>query len=427
MTVVSPGELTCGAVELSAQVENRADEALEGSITLELSACRSEFVVLSSQPLTLAPRQTAAAVPFRAQVEAPDFYTACTSVMVRGRQVASGMTVVGHRVGEIVPAVSRPGDFQEFWQHVVTEAQADDADLQLHLTPEKGESRADVRVSLATYPGANNKTIYGWYLTPAQPGKYPALLCLSGYGGPTIKPPVALAQEGFSVLAINVRGNPVDATRVKTIDDYLTEGIESPNSYVYRDIMEQVLRGWSALAKREEVDPERMGVLGVFEGGGLGLMLAALDPRVRAVSADAPMLVDFPLSTRRAKWPYQRVAQYLREHPEAAAQVATTLSYFDAVNFAPEVKTPVLLSVGFLDQVSLPSAVYGLYNLLGGDKELHPFPDAGHDAGGRPEWWTYKLAWLDRHLAPRPAPAVSGPVTMPATSPLTPPPRTPAP
>ncbi len=268
-----------------------------------------------------------------------------------------------------------------------------------------------MRVSLATYPGVNGKTIYGWYLTPVQPGKYPALLCLAGYGARTIAPPVFLAQKGFAVLAINVRGNPVDTARVKTIDDYLTQGIESPNSYVYREIMGQVLRGWWALGKREEVDPDRMGIVGVSEGGGLGLMLAALDSHVRAVSADAPMLADFPLSIRRAKWPYQRVAQYLREHPEQTAQVATTVSYFDAVNFASEVKAPSLLSVGFLDQVSLPSAVYGLYNLLGGDKELHPFPQAGHEGGGQ-EWWSYKLTWLDRRLAPRVAP-VSAPIATP--------------
>ena len=166
--------------------------------------------------------------------------------------------------------------------------------------------------------------------------------------------PRLLAEEGFAVLAINVRGYPVDTPRVKSFDDYLTQGLESPDSYVYREIIEQALRGWGALSKREEVDPDRMGIIGLYEGGGLGLILAALEPQVRAVSTDAPMLADFPLSVRHAKWPYQRLAQYLREHPEQTAQVAATLSYFDVVNFAPEIKTPALLSVGFLDQVSLP-------------------------------------------------------------------------
>ena len=235
------------------------------------------------------------------------------------------------------------------------------------------------------------------------PGKYPALLYLPGYGTRNLAPPTFLAQKGYTVLAINGRGNAIEKGAPKSYDDYLTEGIESPGTYVYHEIVEQALRGWWALAKREEVDPDRMGIVGVSEGGGLGLILATLEPQVRAVSADAPLLADFPLSVRRARWPYQSLRQYLQGHPERAAQTATTLSYFDLSNFAPEVRCPSLLSVGFLDQVSLPTAVCGMYNLLGGRKEFHPFPEAGHEGGGQ-EWWVYKLAWMERQLAPQPAP-----------------------
>ena len=98
-SVLTPGGRASGGVELSAEVENRADEVLEGSVALELSACRSELVVLTSQPLTLAPRQTAMPILFRGEVETPDFYTARMSVTMKGRQVASATTVVGYRAG----------------------------------------------------------------------------------------------------------------------------------------------------------------------------------------------------------------------------------------------------------------------------------------------------------------------------------------
>jgi cephalosporin-C deacetylase len=97
------------------------------------------------------------------------------------------------------------------------------------------------------------------------------------------------------------------------------------------------------------------------------------------------------------------IAQYLRSRPEQMEAVARTLAYFDVVNFAPEVRCPALLSVGFLDQVSLPAGVYGLYNLLGGPKEMRPFPRAGHEGGGQ-ELWAYKLAWLAKQLAPEQTP-----------------------
>ena len=56
----------------------------------------------------------------------------------------------------------------------------------------------------------------------------------------------------------------------------------------------------------------------------------------------------------------------------------------------------MLLSVGFLDPVSLPAAVYGLYNVLPGPKEFKGYPEAGHEGGGA--LWAHKLQWLQRTL-----------------------------
>jgi cephalosporin-C deacetylase len=402
-TVVAPegGRLPRQGIELNAEVENRADEAMEGQVSMELSASRSELVLLSSAPLSLPAKQTVQ-MPFRARVEEPDFYTARITVTMKGRPAAKTVAVAGYRVDEILPVVTRPPDLQEFWQRLVAEAHASEPDLQ--LTPDEARSSsAGVQVSLASYAGLGGRTISGWYLAPPVPGKHPAILYLSGYGAPQIPPPVFLAQQGYVVLAIDVRGNAMNRPRVKSYDDYGTVGLESPDTYVYREIVGQVLRGLSAVARREEADPGRLAIVGVSEGGGLGLLAAALDPRVRAVSADAPMLADFPLSLRRAAWPYKRINQYLSEHAEQGEQINRTLSYFDLVNFAPEVKCPTLVSVGFLDQVSLPAAVYGMYNVLGGPKEMHAFPRAGHEGGGQ-DWWSYKLTWLAKQLTPQAQP-----------------------
>ena len=133
-------------VELTAEVDNRAEETLAGSVAMELSACRSELVILASEALSLPPKKITKATPFQARVEAPDFYTAHVSVMVGGRPVAKDVAVVGYRVQDIVPAVTRPGDFHEFWQRAVTEARAGASELQLHLTPEEEESKSGVRV-----------------------------------------------------------------------------------------------------------------------------------------------------------------------------------------------------------------------------------------------------------------------------------------
>jgi cephalosporin-C deacetylase len=127
------------------------------------------------------------------------------------------------------------------------------------------------------------------------------------------------------------------------------------------------------------------------------MILAALTPHVAAVSADAPMLVDLPLSLRAGSWPYTEIARAVDQSPEAAPRIAGTLSYFDLVNVAPQIRCPVLLSIGLLDRVSLPAAVFGLYNVLPGPKEIRSFPQAGHEGGGE-DYWSYKLEWLSRAL-----------------------------
>ncbi len=386
-------------ITLQVSVENRSDTTLDSQIAMELSASRSDQVIYAATPLQL-PAKQAVVATFKAAVEAPDFYHVLVTVSAQGRDLTTVRGAAGYRVAEILPRVSRPSGFGEFWQHLVAETGDQAPEFRLDLA--EGRSRDEIAVWVARYASMAHKTVYGWYLCPNAPGCHPAVLYLSGYGARPVAPPLALAKQGYVVLAIDVRGNPVDKHRPHPFEDYCTEGITSPGAYVYGEIVGHALRAVSFLASRPEVDPSRIAVVGVSEGGGVGLILGALLPQVKAVVADAPMLCDFPLSLRAAAWPYTEIVRYTQRHSEQAAQVQETLAYFDVVNFAPDIKCPVLVSTGFLDPVSLPAAVYGMFNLLGGPKEIRPLPEAGHEGGGQ-DLWAFKLAWLAQHLTPAPA------------------------
>jgi cephalosporin-C deacetylase len=386
-------------MEIRVSVENRSEEDYDGLVAMELSGCRSDFAVFSSTPLRLAARRTSE-VKLPARLSAPDFYRARITVMVQGREAGTAIVVAGYRADEILAADTRPEDFSQFWQRLLDEVRQGDPALALSAPPHSLEG--GIAVAAAEFVGLGGKLIHGWYLFPEDQARHPAVLYLPGYGARPIEPPAFLAQRGYAVLAIDVRGNPVDRPRLRPFEYYSLLGIGSPDTYVYREIVGHVLLALRALAARPEVDPERIAVLGVSEGGGLGLIAAALDPEVRAVSADAPMLCDFPLSLRGAIWPYAWIAAHMHDNPDQAPQIAHTLSYFDVANFAPDIHTPVLVSVGFLDKVSLPAAVYGVYNQLAGPKEMRPFPKAGHEGGGD-ELWAHKLTWLAERLAPAPS------------------------
>jgi len=387
-------------IELEVAVDNRSDRALRGQLSLELAGSRSELTIYATSPIELPPKQVTK-TRARWQVHRPDFYTARATLSTGRKEIARARATAGYRVPDIQSSAKRPDDFDQFWQDVLAEAGREPPRFRMRLDQQR--SRRSVRVWVVQYAGSADKTIHGWYLVPGGIQRPPAILYLSGYGARPVEPPVALAGRGYVVLAIDVRGNRVDRVRPRPFEDYATSGIERPETYVYREIVGHSLRALDFLRARGDLDPTRIAVLGVSEGGGLALLLAALSDDVRAVAADAPMLCDYPLSIRSGAWPYTEMDRYLRERPASRSDMERTLAYFDAANFAPDIKCPVLLSVGFLDSVALPAAVYAFRNRLLAANEVQVFPEAGHEGGGH-DLWEYKLAWLGKVLAPEPAP-----------------------
>ena len=79
------------------------------------------------------------------------------------------------------------------------------------------------------------------------------------------------------------------------------------------------------------------------------------------------------------------------------------MGYYDAMNFAPGIKCPVLMNAGLIDPVSNATGVFSIYNRLGtSDKTMIPLPGLGHDWSA--EFDRRAWRWLDQKLG-LPAPA----------------------
>ena len=73
-----------------------------------------------------------------------------------------------------------------------------------------------------------------------------------------------------------------------------------------------------------------------------------------------------------------------------------TLRYFDAVNFAPRIKCPMVVGIGLEDEVCPPETSYAAYRLLGGEKEVWLFPNSGH--ANAHDFPAKETAWLEQQI-----------------------------
>ena len=292
-------------------------------------------------------------------------------------------------------AVNRPIDFDAFWQGVL--AQLAEVPLEWERLPGAGGETATHTIDWLRFSSLDDLLIYGWLAVPKRlpHGGSRGYLWLPGYSLGNPPPgPEALYPDTLT-LGLNLHGNLPDTPYVHPSlsgADYITSGIDSPHTYLYRRIIAHCLRALEILASQGEVSPERVMVGGMSQGGGLALVTAALSPQVRLCLADMPWLGALELALflldrdkyRRMKtgrYPDARglIADYADMHPDHAAQIYETYSYFDPLSHAAQIACPTSVSAGGRDPSCKPPTVYAVYNELVCRKEMLFLPQTGHE------------------------------------------------
>lgn len=276
----------------------------------------------------------------------------------------------------------RPPDFDRFWQDTL--GQAGEVPLDPILEPMPMRSTADVEVFEVKWSSFAGVRVAGWYCRPRQRlGKLPALIHVPGYVSEPLLPK-ASALEGYCSLSVAPRGKLRSNAQFNPgYPGLLTENIVDRNTYSYRGFYVDALRAVDVVLGLDEVDPSRIGLAGSSQGGALTIVTSAMRPEVTAASAGAPYLCGFMDAIQLThSYPYQEINDYLRLHPEREPLVRQTLEYFDGINFAPQIKCPIIVNVGLRDDVCPPETGYALFHAIGAkDKKLYTYADCAHDAG----------------------------------------------
>lgn len=328
----------------------------------------------------------------------PGFYDVRVLAFDHGRELGGTEFTFGLDVDSIDTPPYPPADFDSFWRATRDSLRA--APLEAKVEKEDSLCTATAQVFRVSYRSLHGVTVHGWLTLPVQgKGPFPAFLVLPGYSSGRIQPRPDLAELGWASLALQVRGYGVDRKEYPPDNSrYMTIGIDSPETYVYREIICHCLRGLDLLAARPEVDPRRLGVFGGSQGGGLSLLTAGLDSRVRLVSAGVPFLTNFPLSMSMTGAPYREVVEYIRQHPERREAVMRTLAYVDVLNVAGRITAPVLVSAGLFDRTCPAPSIYGMFLRLGSkDKTIRLYPYLDH-LEVHSSHAQFEHDWLVRHL-----------------------------
>jgi cephalosporin-C deacetylase len=285
------------------------------------------------------------------------------------------------------PELTRQPDFQEFWNRTLGELAG--VGLKYSLEPREYPAKG-VRLYRISFAGCNNAEIEGWYAVPEAPGKYPGIVIYHGYNWAAdgnVHDTVNMALHGYAVLQMLVRGQQGNSSdNVVTAhgnqSGWMTKGILSPDQYYYRAVYMDSVRALEVLASLEKVDAGRIGVMGGSQGGALTLAAAALSDIPKVAVAQYPYLSHFNRAIDIApQMPYNEINEYFRRNtdPWIEEQAKKTLSYFDIMNHAQNIKCPVLMAAGLVDDITPPSTVFAVYNHLACRKDIAVFRYFGHE------------------------------------------------
>ena len=252
-------------------------------------------------------------------------------------------------------------EFTAYWDAIDAELAALDPAPALTATPLRStpfSTAWDLKLtSIGPY------RIFGYLSVPHGEGPFPALLNTPRYGSVN-NPPHWDDRQRYVVLTLMHRGQRLaDTPFAAAYPGLLTLGIESPETWIYRGILADIMRGAEYLLAHPRVDRSRVAIT----GDDLALIAAARRPGFSTLDLTAPFfyrILEARLHTDA--YPIEEISEYLAFNAGSEARVATTLSYFDPIAHAPAFTGTTILSEQDPGELNGPEWLEPLRNALGG-------------------------------------------------------------
>ncbi|MDX2055588.1 MAG: acetylxylan esterase [Polyangiaceae bacterium] len=283
-----------------------------------------------------------------------------------------------------------PTDHAEYWERALTEMRSLPRTIELE--------RATFQVPGADcfnlyFKGVRGARVHAKYLRPKAPaGRHPAIVEFHGYSGSSgdWSRKLGWLALGYSVISMDCRGQgglseDTGGTLGPTLNGHIIRGLaDRPDNLLFRHIFLDTAQLASIVFELPEVDPERVGVTGNSQGGGLALACGALEPRIKRVVPVFPFLSDYQRVWEMdlAERAYAELKNFFRNHDprhEQHEEWFRRLGYIDVQHLAPRIQGEVLMGISLMDNVCPPSTQFAAYNKVRAKKSHIIYPDFGHE------------------------------------------------
>ncbi len=290
-------------------------------------------------------------------------------------------------ISSMLSSPCSPLDFKELWRLTSPEA-----------APRIGRSyvQGSVKVREIYYPSRSYKgkpsIIFGYYCVPLfLKERLPAILISHGGGGGASLPTgLRWAKYGYANLIIDLpgkgkqRGGSRSTGPDMDVESLLYTGQELENNYLFHSVA-AIRHGIGFLANQPEVDPDRLGMIGLSWGGVNSILTNGQEPRLKAVVN----VFGAGFIPEGCTW----MDQFTRKLPD---ELKRWNAFLDPSRFLATQHAPILFITGTNDHCYYLPTFQKSFLKINGEKQLYLIPNLRHQFYQRDE--AVALAWLDGKL-----------------------------
>ncbi|MBP38820.1 MAG: acetylxylan esterase [Dehalococcoidia bacterium] len=282
--------------------------------------------------------------------------------------------------------VIKPAEFDSFWDDVDNDLASISIAPEVEYVQLRSTDDADLYGVRITSIGPYR--LFAYLSIPRGEGPFPAIYYVPKNGSvhEVIPQGTAIGIRSryvtFSIAGRGMRGS--DKPYTAMYPGQLTDGLESADTYVYRGIIADAIRGLEYLMTRPEVDSTRI----VTWGNDIAVMVAARRSEItHVVSTPAYLFDTVEHALKTSSYPLAEYSDYLRLYPDRKNEVISILSMYNLRWHAPAVRAETLLRADHSNGIYSPEVLAGLENGIAGDVTVHESERSSFKDGLFAEKW----------------------------------------